>query len=77
MIRGAPRLLTAKHIEKKKANLTEQSQDAKKNFFDLIFNFLILSGKCMPIILNFNNVYFASSLTAKPSEQGQKISVGK
>ena len=41
MVRRVPRPLAAKDIEKK-VNLTEQSQDAKKKFFDLIFNILIL-----------------------------------
>ena len=41
MVRRVPRPLAAKDIEKK-VNLTEQSQDAKKNFFDLIFNILML-----------------------------------
>ena len=42
MVRRVPRPLAAKDIEKKKVNLTELSQDAKKNFFDLIFNILML-----------------------------------
>ena len=33
----------------KKANLTEQIQVAKKFFFNLIFNILMLWAKCMPI----------------------------
>ena len=41
MVRRVPRLLAAKDIEKK-LNLTEESQDAKKIFFDLIFNILML-----------------------------------
>ena len=41
MVRRVPRPLAAKDIEKK-VNLTEESQDAKKNFFDLIFNILML-----------------------------------
>ena len=41
MVRRVPRPLAAKDIEKK-VNLTEESQDAKKNFFDLIFNTLML-----------------------------------
>ena len=41
MVRKVPRPLAAKDIEKK-VNLTEGSQDAKKNFFDLIFNILML-----------------------------------
>ena len=41
MVRRVPRPLSAKDIEKK-VNLTELSQDAKKNFFDSIFNMLIL-----------------------------------
>ena len=41
MVRRVPRPLAAKDIEKK-VNLTEQSQDAKKIFFDLIFNILML-----------------------------------
>ena len=38
---------------KKKVNLTELSQDAKKHFFDLIFNILMLWAKCMPIDFEF------------------------
>ena len=41
MVRRVPRPLAAKDIEKK-VNLTELSQDAKKFFFDLIFNILML-----------------------------------
>ena len=41
MVRKVPHPLSAKDIEKK-LNLTEESQDAKKNFFDLIFNVLML-----------------------------------
>ena len=41
MVRRVPRPLAAKDIEKK-LNLTEESQDAKKKFFDLIFNMLML-----------------------------------
>ena len=41
MVRRVPCSLAAKDIEKK-VNLTEQSQDAKKFFFDLIFNILML-----------------------------------
>ena len=41
MVRRVPRPLAAKDIEKK-VNLTEESQDTKKNFFDLIFNILML-----------------------------------
>jgi hypothetical protein len=41
MVRRVPRPLAAKDIEKK-VNLTEQSQDAKNFFFDLIFNILML-----------------------------------
>ena len=43
---------------KKKLNLTEESQDAKKNFFDLIFNMLMLWGKCMPIAFEFQQGLF-------------------
>ena len=42
MVRRVPRPLAAKDIETKKLNLTEESQDAKKFFFDLIFNILML-----------------------------------
>ena len=42
MVRRVPRPLAAKDIEKQKVNLTELSQDAKKNIFDLIFNILML-----------------------------------
>ena len=41
MFRRVPRPLAAKDIEKK-VNLTEESQDTKKIFFDLIFNILML-----------------------------------
>ena len=41
MVRKVSHPLSAKDIEKK-LNLTEESQDAKKNFFDLIFNMLML-----------------------------------
>ena len=41
MVRRVPHPLAAKDIEKK-VNLTEQSQDAKKIFFNLIFNILML-----------------------------------
>ena len=41
MVRRVPRPLAAKDIEKK-VNLTEESQDAKKNFFNLIFDILML-----------------------------------
>ena len=41
MVRRVPRPLAAKDIEKK-VNLTEESQDTQKNFFDLIFNILML-----------------------------------
>ena len=40
--------ITLRTLEKK-ANLTEQSQDEKKNFFNSIFNILLLWAKCMPI----------------------------
>ena len=43
---------------KKKLNLTEESQDAKKNFFGLIFNMLMLWGKCMPIAFEFQQGLF-------------------
>ena len=36
----------------------EQSQDAKKNFFDLIFNILMLWAKCMPIDFEFQQGLF-------------------
>ena len=41
MVRRVPRPLAAKDLEKK-VNLTELSQDAKKIFFNLIFNILML-----------------------------------
>ena len=41
MVRKVPHPLSAKDIEKK-LNLTEESQDAKIFFFDLIFNMLML-----------------------------------
>ena len=41
-VRRVPCLLAAKDIEKKKVNLTELSQDAKKKNFDSIFNMLML-----------------------------------
>ena len=41
MVKKVPHPLSAKDIEKK-LNLTEESQDAKKNFFDIIFNMLML-----------------------------------
>ena len=41
MVRRVPRSLAAKDIEKN-VNLMELSQDAKKIFFDLIFNILSL-----------------------------------
>ena len=41
MVRRVPRPIAAKEIEKK-VNLTEESQDAKKIFFDSIFNILML-----------------------------------
>ena len=49
--------LPQKTLEKK-VNLTELSQDAKKFFFDLIFNILILWAKCMPIDFEFQQVLF-------------------
>ena len=42
----------------KKVNLTEESQDAKKNFFDSIFNILMLWGKCMPIAFEIQQGLF-------------------
>ena len=42
MVRRVPRPLAAKDIEKKKVNLTELSQDAKKNFFNLFFRMLMV-----------------------------------
>jgi hypothetical protein len=42
MVKRVPRPLSAKDIEKKKVNLTELSQDAKKNFFDLFFIMLMV-----------------------------------
>ena len=42
----------------KKVNLMEESQDAKKNFFDLIFNILMLWGKCMPIAFEIQQGLF-------------------
>ena len=49
---------------KKKANLTELSQDAKKKI-NSFFNILMLS--VCPFFFNSNKVYFASSLIAKPN----------
>ena len=42
MVRRVPRPLAAKDIEKKVKNLTELSQDAKKNFFNLFFIMLMV-----------------------------------
>jgi hypothetical protein len=42
MVRRVPRPLAAKDIEKKRVNLTELSQDAKKIFFDLFFIMLMV-----------------------------------
>ena len=52
---------------KKKVNLTELSQDAKNFFFRFQFNILMLWAKCMPIDFEFDKVYFASSLIARPT----------
>ena len=57
MIRRVPRSLAANDIEKK-VNLMEESQDAKFFFFDLIFNILMLWGKCMPIAFKFRQCLF-------------------
>ena len=57
MVRRVPHSLAAKDIEKK-VNLTELSQDAKKNFFDLIFNIPMLIAKCMPIDFEFQQGLF-------------------
>jgi hypothetical protein len=43
---------------KEKVNLTELSQDAKNNFFNLIFNILMLWAKCMPIGFEFQQGLF-------------------
>ena len=36
-------------------------------FFDLFFNILMLWAKCMPIDFEFQQGFFTSSLTARPS----------
>ena len=46
-----------KDIEKK-VNSMEQSQDAKKIFFNFIFDILILWAKCMPIFFEFQQCLF-------------------
>ena len=49
---------------KKKVNLTEQSQDAEKKKIAPIL-FLYYEQSVCPLLLNYNNVHLASSLTCQ------------
>jgi hypothetical protein len=51
----------------KKVNLTELSQDAKKKNLIAPILFLYYELSVCPLILNYNKVYFPTSLIAKPS----------
>ena len=58
---STPRPLAAK------VNLTELSQDAKKQLFIAPILFLYYELSVCPLILNYNKIYFLFSLIAKPS----------
>ena len=59
-------LTCRKRTLKKKANLTELIQDAKKNFSIQFLICLCYELIACPLLLNSNNVYFTSSVIAKP-----------
>ena len=63
-------ILPRKDIEKK-VNLTEESQDAKMFLFAPIL-FLYYEEIVCPLLSKYNNVYFVSSLTAKPNARSKR-----
>ena len=71
MVRRVPRPLAAKDIEKK-VNLMEESQDEKKKKKKFLI-FLCYEVSVCPLLLNSDNVYFASSLIAKPNWESLKM----
>jgi hypothetical protein len=68
--RGLHAHLPQKDIEKK-VNLTEESQDAKMFLFAPIL-FLYYEEIVCPLLSKYNNVYFVSSLTAKPNARSKR-----
>ena len=70
MVRRVPRPHATKDIEKK-VDLTELSQDAKKKISIQFLIFLCFELSACPLILNYNKVYFASSLIARPILDGK------
>ena len=58
---------------KKKVNLTEESQDAKKKNLIAPILFLYYEESVCPLLLKYNKVYFVSSLIAKPTLAAFKI----
>ena len=65
-IRKAPRLLAAKPL-KKKSNFNRAKSGRKKNFLIAPFLFLYHERSVCPLLLNYNQVYFGSSLIARPT----------